>query len=141
LEQLKKLAAKLSVEKNVKFLGLVDKPTLAKIFNASEAFVIASTSEVQSMTILQAAACGLPIIGVNSRGVADCVRDNGFLFQTNNHQELADKAVLLLSDEKLMNKFGQNSVISAKNFSPSRIAAEWERVYNQVIKPSKKYEN
>jgi len=136
-EKIKALAKKLKVEGSVKFLGTINKPTLAKLYNAAETFVIASTSEVQSMTILQAMACGLPIIGTRSRGIIDCVKENGFLFTPGKPQELADKIVSVLSDRNLRQKFSQKSLLTVKNYSAETVAETWEKAYTKITESAK----
>jgi len=134
LEKLKKLTQKLKVDHTVKFLGTVDKERLNKIYNAAEVFTIASTSEVQSMTILQAMACGLPIIGVAARGVTDVVKDNGFLFSPGDSAELAEKVIWFFQNTSERKKMEENGLAEARKFSKENIASEWEKIYQEVIK-------
>jgi len=131
---LKTLARKLGVEKSVKFLGTVDQLTLAGLYRASELFVISSTSETQSMTLIQAMACGLPAVGVRARALPEYINDQrGFLVEPNNHVAFAEKIMILLENSALRKKFGENAAIFVKRFSAPNIAKEWEIVYSEVI--------
>jgi glycosyltransferase involved in cell wall biosynthesis len=133
LDKIKTMAREIGVGESVKFLGTIDKPTMAKIYNASEIFTIASTSEVQSMTILQAMACGLAAVGANSRGIADCITDNGLLFEPNNYMDFAEKVITIFEDQNLRQKLSQNALAIAAKFSSAKIAEEWEKIYTKLI--------
>lgn len=132
--QLKQLAKKLKVENNVKFLGTVSKPTLAKLYQAAKIFVITSTSETQSLTLMQGFACGLPAIGVNSRALPEYInKQNGFLVEPGDAKNLAEKINLLLTNESLRQKLRRGALIFIRNFSAENIAKEWEKLYAKVI--------
>ena len=132
--QLKQLAKRLKVENNVKFLGTVSKPILAKLYQAAKIFIITSTSETQSLTLMQGFACGLPAIGVNSRALPEYInRQNGFLVEPGDAKNLAEKINLLLTNESLRQKLKQGALTFAKNFSAENIAKKWEKLYAKVI--------
>ena len=133
-ESLKKLTAELGLEENVKFLGTLDHHRLAKLYRSADVFTIASTSEVQSLTIIQAMACGLPVIGVNYNSIPELVRpDNGLLFKPGDYKALADCMVKILSDADLKRKLGQGAVDFTPKFSTENIAKEWVKLYGEVI--------
>jgi len=131
-EDLKSLVKKLKLENNVKFLGTLNKIKLAKLYQAAKAFVIMSTSEVQSMTILQALACGLPVIGAQARGIQECVKDNGFLVPVGDDKALAEKIVLLLKNDKIRKEFGKNALLFVKDYTIAETAKKWEDLFNKV---------
>lgn len=132
-DSLLNLAKELGVAKNVKFLGTFDKPNLAKIYQASKIFVIASTSEVQSMTVLQAMACGLPIICARCNSMPDLVNNrNGFLIEPYDYKTLAEKITLLLNNHQLRKNLSQGSLDFVQKFSAENIAKKWEELYKQV---------
>ncbi len=136
--RLKKLAKDLDVEDNVNFLGTLNKPTLAKAFQASEIFVTASTSETQGMTILQAMACGKPVIGVRARALPEYINcdNNGILVNPGEHQALAKNIIILLNNKEKRVKLGKEGRKTAENFSASNIASVWENIFKQQLKKS-----
>jgi 1,2-diacylglycerol 3-alpha-glucosyltransferase len=132
---LEELARKLNLTKNVKFVGTLSKPKLAKLYHASEICATASTSEVQSITMLEAMASGLPVVGVNARGLAEHINvQNGLLAEPGDPDDLAKNMLRLLKRPLLRKKLGMGAVKFAGNFSAPKIAAEWERIYANVIK-------
>mgnify|MGYP001612978778 CR=1 FL=1 len=134
-KDLKDLAKKLDLESNVKFLGTVDKMKLSKLYQASEIFVMSSMSEVQSMSLLQAMACGLPSIVVRARSHSEYYtnEENGFLIKPNDINEFANKIILLFDKPTLRKKLGDNALLLSKEISVPKIADLWEKTYHDVI--------
>lgn len=71
--KLKALAALLGVAGRVRFLGALSHESLAEIYNAADALVLASTREGWPNVLLEAMACGTPAIASNAGGSAEAV--------------------------------------------------------------------
>ena len=133
------LAKSLGVEKSVKFLGFVDQPHLVEVMNAGKAFAITSTADTQSMVMMQAMSCGVPVVGVNARALPEYINaKNGFIVEPNNPLALAERTIEILRDQKLQKRLGSGGRETALRFSPPEIAEKWERIYEEVIR---KYNN
>ncbi|MDD4272053.1 MAG: glycosyltransferase [Patescibacteria group bacterium] len=133
--KLKKLAKELSLENEVKFFGTLSKVDLAKLYQASEVFAIASTSETQSMVLMQALASSLPAVAVDSRALPEYVNEkNGYVVKAGDEKAMAEKFMLLLSDQKLRQDLGRGAYNFVWQFSAPNIAKNWERLYGEVIK-------
>lgn len=131
---LKKLVHELRLEESVKFPGTLSQTSLARLYQASEIFTIASTSESQSMVLLQAMACGLPVIGANWRALPEYInKQNGLLFKPYDYQELADKIIYLLERPEQRKLLGQGGLAYVQQFSAANIAAKWEEIYKKVL--------
>lgn len=134
-KDLRELARSLGIESSVKFLGFLDKPALAEAYNASKVFVITSTADTQSMVMMQAMACGLPVIGVRARALPEYInQENGILIEPGDCEMLAKKIIFLLKNSEMGRKLGDGGRIFAQKFSAPEIAKEWERIYERVIK-------
>jgi 1,2-diacylglycerol 3-alpha-glucosyltransferase len=131
---LQSLAEKLGVKDSVKFLGFVEKPALNEIYNASEAFAIASTSDTQSLVMMQAMACGLPVVGVRARALPEYVNDkNGFVVEPGDEKAMAEKLTYLLENPAAAEALGRGGRAYAEQFSEPAIAADWEKIYTDVV--------
>ncbi len=134
-ERLRSLAKELGIASSVKFLGFVDKPTLCEIYNASEVFGIASTSDTQSLVMMQAMASGIPVIGVNARALPEYINEaNGFLVEPNDEKAFAEKLIYLLKNPNIAEKLGAGGRAYAEQFSEDAITTQWEAIYEKTIK-------
>jgi 1,2-diacylglycerol 3-alpha-glucosyltransferase len=132
---LKDLAKSLGVTDSVKFLGYISKHELNEAYNASEVFAITSTSDTQSMVMMQAMAAGIPIVGVNARALPEYVnKDNGFIVPPNDEKALAEKLIYLLKNPRTAKKLGAGARAYSEQFSEPKIADTWEGIYKSVIK-------
>jgi 1,2-diacylglycerol 3-alpha-glucosyltransferase len=133
-QEFRKLAADLGVADSVKFFGFLSQADLVEAYNAGEVFAITSTSDTQSMVMMQAMACGLPVVGVNARALPEYINDsNGFVVEPENPQELAKRLIEILKNPALQKKLGAGGRQTALQFSPSKIADRWEAIYREAI--------
>ncbi len=134
-EKLEKLASDLDVSDFVTFLGLVSEEDKIMAYNASDIFILPSLAELEGMAVLEAMACGKPIIISDSEMSASrfFVDDNGFLFETKNHLDLAEKAIHLIGNTELRQKMGRASLEKSKNYDIQRSADKLEEIYYNVL--------
>lgn len=128
------------ITSRVKFLGTLRGETLVEAINACDVLLITSTSENQPMTLLQAAACCLPIVAANAGGLPEYVHhdSNGYVIDPKNHAAFADRLVELLEDESRRLQYGANACKLAEPCSPQAVAAQLESLYGEVIQ---RYQN
>lgn len=81
---------------------------IGEIMNA-DALVFPSLSEAQPMIILEAMACGKPVVAFDLPFAREIISDmsNGLLVKFNDIGDLSMKTRLLISDEKLRRRLGQ----------------------------------
>jgi 1,2-diacylglycerol 3-alpha-glucosyltransferase len=134
-EELKQLAGELGLKKQVNFLGALSKENLARAYRSAQIFAIASTSETQSLTLMQAMACGLPAVAVRARALPEYVNEkNGYLVKAGDEKAMAEKFILLLGNKKLCQDLGRGAYSFVNQFSASSIAKKWQELYKKVIK-------
>jgi len=129
-----KIIDDLDLQNNVKFVGTLNKPQLANLFQASEIFAIASAIESQGMVALQAMACGLPVVGVNGRAIPEYVDEtNGYIVPVDDYRAMAEKLVKLLRDPERAQELGKNARQKVEKYAKQNIIKEWEEVYNLAL--------
>jgi len=135
-EKLEKLVNTLKMASHVSFLVLVSEEDKVHAFNACDIFVLPSLAELEGMVVLEAMACGKPILIADAPMSASrfFVDHNGFLFETKNAKDLAERALQLISDESLRKKFGLVSLQNAKNYDIEHSADKLEQVYYDALK-------
>ncbi|MCE1245143.1 MAG: glycosyltransferase [Firmicutes bacterium] len=140
LDDLKELARTMGIEKNTVFAGSIAHNDLISsgIFEVSSFFVTASTSENQPMTIIEASMFGLPLIGVDAKGVPEMITDNGFVAHSGDDEEIAGYMEKLLSDEQLRKKMSENAKIRGGEYDIRKTTDQMEELYNLVISKVKR---
>jgi 1,2-diacylglycerol 3-alpha-glucosyltransferase len=133
-KEFRKLAADLGVADSVKFLGFVDQKELVNVMNAGSVFAITSTSDTQSLVTMQAMACGIPVVGVNARALPEYItKATGFIVEPGDHVSLANRLIMILNDKELQKNLGAGGRKEALLYSPAKIAARWEGIYQEAI--------
>ncbi len=135
VDELKALAKSLGIEKHVKFFGYFKNiDDIVDLYNGSDLFVIPSVAETQSIVMMQAMACKVPVIAARAWGLAEYVnKDNGLLVEPNNSNELSEKILYLYQNQKVSQKLGEGGRVFVEKFSPLNIAKEWEKIYMDTI--------
>jgi len=84
-EALKRQSAETGVSSRIHFVGMLDYEHLPSYLAMCDAFVTASVTEVHPLSVIEAMATGLPVLGIQSVGVGDTVEDGitGFLASEN----------------------------------------------------------
>jgi glycosyltransferase involved in cell wall biosynthesis len=114
--------------------GWVSKSILIGAYSAADIFVQPSTSELQSLAILEAMSCGLPIIGVNYGPIPELVIQdlNGLLFEPYNFLDLREKIRSLLNNKSTINKMQKESLRIVQKHSLIKCGEEYIKVYNEI---------
>ncbi|HEX9664716.1 MAG TPA: glycosyltransferase family 4 protein, partial [Patescibacteria group bacterium] len=98
--------------KNVELLGYLPTDELQQVIRQSRLVIVPSVwHENYSMTLLEAAALGKPLIASNIGGNSEIVKDQftGLLFEPGNYSQLAEKIKFLYDNESLIREMGQNA--------------------------------
>ncbi|MDH3691807.1 MAG: glycosyltransferase family 4 protein, partial [Gammaproteobacteria bacterium] len=100
--RLEELATSLGVQDHVVFAGEVDSEQLSDHYNVADAFAMPSTGEGFGFVFLEAAACGLPILGGDSDGSRDALAEGclGMMVDPRNDNDLTVSLVQLLKQKK-----------------------------------------
>lgn len=135
--ELRSLAEELGIKTQVKFFGTVNQEDHARIYRAADIFAIMSTAETQSLSMMKAMATGVPVIGARARGLAEYIRHNtnGYLVQPHDFHALADKILFLYHHPEERARLGQGGIATVAQFSRTKIAAEWQKLYGEVSEP------
>jgi len=138
--QLEELARKLGVAENVKFAGSVSNKEMPKFLEASDILVSSSLSDTRSVSVLEAMACGIPVVVTDLEGNRECVKEgvNGFVFPKGDFKALAEKIIYLLRDEDTRRKFGVvNRGYVEKEGNYEKEMKKMEKLYNELVEAYK----
>ncbi|MGD9661209.1 MAG: glycosyltransferase [Porticoccaceae bacterium] len=92
----------------VMFVGKLPYPTLLNLFRISSLHIYLTTPFVLSWSMLEAMACGTPVLASATAPVMEVIEDgvNGVLFDYHRGQELVEKVDTLLSQPALLRQLG-----------------------------------
>jgi len=135
IEELKKIAKELKLEKRVLFLGMIDNQELPKYLNIADIFVQPSIGhEAFGITIIEAMACGLPIVASRNGGIVDILKssNSGYMFEINNTKQMI---TYIKNTYKEKDKFSNNSSQYVKdNFT-------WKLCVSKLLNKVKEIKN
>lgn len=132
--ELQDLVIRLKLFGRVVFTGGIDHDELltSGLLQAARLFAMASTSEAQPMSVLEAMAVGLPIVGVRARGMGDLVEDNGVLVEPGDVEGLARAMVGLLTSASFWRRAAAASRRRSELFDIQKVTRQMEELYAQV---------
>jgi glycosyltransferase involved in cell wall biosynthesis len=127
-EFLQELAAKLGVSPMITWHGWLPRAALRDVYQTCGCLVNPSTYEGMPNVVLEAMACGLPVIASNVPGNNTLVADGktGFLFEVNDGPGLRN-AIMKLRDAEVRLRLGQAAADRARQFS------SWQDVARQYV--------
>ena len=125
-QSLKFQVENLELNERVILAGQLAKKELAEYFRRARIFVLNTQYEGLPHSVLEAMACGVPVITTNIGGNSEVIKDgfNGFLVPYNDKGTFKKTILTLWNDENLRKKFTANSLEGLKNFSLEKMISE-----------------
>ncbi len=117
---------------NVTFLGSLTAPALRREYQQADIFLFPSKWEGSPKVILEAAACGLPVIARKDY-CPETVVDGETGYLVGSDQELYDRLRELLSSQELRQKLGKAGRLLSETFDWDLITKRWEAIFQQLI--------
>jgi glycosyltransferase involved in cell wall biosynthesis len=122
---------------SVRFLGRInDRQKVAGIYQAADVYLHAARAETFPNTILEALACGLPVVASAVAGIPEQVDmgENGFLAPVGDVEVMAAQMGQLFEDEELRQKMGANAAAKARaQFGLQRMADDYLDWYREIL--------
>ncbi|MDX5475449.1 MAG: glycosyltransferase family 4 protein [Bacillaceae bacterium] len=134
LTECKKLASTLQVADRVHFLGF--RKDIDDLLQASDVAVGSSFREGLPVNIMEAMACGLPVIATKNRGHKELIRNgkNGWVIEPNELETFAGKILYLSNNKDVLKILGMNGRQDiAQRYSTSRVVAEKSAIYRRYM--------
>lgn len=134
-KELMQLALKEGLAGRVSFTGLISDAELAHYYAACDVFATASTFETQGLALLEAMACGKPVVGANAMAIPEAVHDgkNGFLFRPFDERDCAEKIEKALH-VKNYSSLSKNARKTAEQFSIPASTTKLLGAYDKLLR-------
>ena len=117
----------------VRPLGALSDPELLGLYHLADTMVLPSFREGFGLPVLEAMACGTPVIASNQSSLPEVVGDAGLLFDPSQVDELVTVLYNVLSSKELRDKMSKNGLNRAKLFSWEKTARETLEVYQKAL--------
>ncbi len=117
----------------IRHLGELNDDDLVALYNLSDAFVLPSLWEGFGIPLLEAMACGTPVIASDRCSIPEVVGEAAALFDAPDVDALEDVLYNVLKDKELRNRLSKKGLERAQAFSWQRAAKETLEVYRQAL--------
>ncbi len=124
-----------ALEKHVVLAGF--RPDVLSLHKAFDMFVMSSVTEGLGTSVLDAMACGKPVVATTAGGIPEVVVDEetGVLVPPRDHHALAHAIVRLLNDADLRRRMGHAGLVRVRRkFSAERMVQQTLKVYTRVAR-------
>jgi glycosyltransferase involved in cell wall biosynthesis len=132
-EDLKKAVSETPVGKEVLFTGYVADADLPALYAGADLFVYPSLYEGFGLPVLEAMACGAPVVTSNVSSLPEVAGDAGIIIDPENTPALADTLLELLGDEPRRRDLARRGLERAAAFNWDRTAELTRSVYARVL--------
>jgi glycosyltransferase involved in cell wall biosynthesis len=119
---------------NIEFRNGITDDELVQIYNESKLFIFPSFYEGFGLPVPEAMACGTPVICSDTTSLPEVGGDAVVYCNPNNIEDIKEKIMIVLNDEKLQKQMIQKGLIRAKEFTWEKSAKEHIKVFNMVLK-------
>lgn len=119
------------------FGDVSDENSLAKIYSSADVFVLPTLEDNLPNTVMEAMACGTPVVGFDVGGVPDMIDDKktGRLVVPGDIHGLADGILWVLKNRETAD-LSRNCRVKALSFSLERQASSYQKIYEQLLAQS-----
>jgi len=138
--RLERMAEELGLDDRVAFLGTLPSPEMPVFYHQLDVLVLPSRSrpnwvEQFGRVLVEAMACGVPVVGAESGEIPHVVGEAGLVFPEDDWEALRDLLVRLMDDADLraeMARRGRERVLA--HYTQTRVAEETVRFYRRVLR-------
>jgi glycosyltransferase involved in cell wall biosynthesis len=126
------------LESHIKYVGKPDKSTLVHFYNAADVLVAPSLHEGFGITLLEAMACGTPVITSNTSAMPEVVGEAGVLIDPLSTNEIVAAVIRLQHDSAYRQELVNRSLNQVKGFTWKSTAEHVAQVYERTLAHSLK---
>ncbi|MFV0484941.1 MAG: glycosyltransferase [Candidatus Saccharimonadales bacterium] len=134
-QKLEKLSRELCIDDHVIFTGRVVGDDLPQLYKIGTVFGISSTTETQSIVLMEAMASGLPAVAVKAGAIGELVKNNknGFLCDPGDSDAIAKGIAKILKNPDLRKAMSKESLSLIKKHDINYTLTRMEEIYQTVL--------
>lgn len=133
---IKKTIERFNLKNRVYLIPPQDQKKLLEYYHSADLFVLPSASEGFSKVLLEAMACGLPVIASKVGGIPELIKHkvSGMLIPPKNTQAITRAVKRLSNNPDLREKMIENGLKIVQNFNWKTIAQRYSQVFEKLLK-------
>lgn len=134
-EEMEQAAARLGVKDALNWIGPVPKSEVPQVLNQGDIFLNTTRYESFGVSVMEAAACGLPIVTTNAGELSYLWRDNhdALVVDVCDASAMADAIRRLLTEPELAGRLSINARCKAESFEWLIILPQWEKIFQEAV--------
>lgn len=132
-EDLLALAKQLGVDGRVRWVGYITDDDLACVYGGADAFVLCSLFEGFGLPVVEAMACGTPVIASENTAAGEMGGDAALLVDPKSLRSIADALVALGTDPGRREQLSQRALERARRFTWASAAAATIDIYRSIL--------
>jgi glycosyltransferase involved in cell wall biosynthesis len=117
----------------VRMIGEVEEADKPALYRMAKCFVFPSRYEGFGLPVLEAMACGTPVVAADASSIPDVMGDAGFLVGPDDARHMAGNIIAALIQEDVARDLRQKGLARAAQFSWARTARETLEVYSRIM--------
>jgi len=134
LADMKKLAGELGISEKVKFTGFIPPNKIFSFLRSLDVACIPSNAEGFCLSMVEAMACGLPVVGYAEAALSEVAGNAALLVPVGDIDGLAKSLKRVFEDEKLRAKLSDVSLKRSEQFTKEKMAENTIEVYKDALR-------
>jgi glycosyltransferase involved in cell wall biosynthesis len=133
--KLRELADTLPVS-SVDFLGAIEPKQMPALYDRADIFINASDVDNQPLSIIEAFACGLPVVTTDAGGIPYMIAEGqtGLMVGRGDHKALADRVIRLIGDPELASSLALRAHEECRRYNWMAVRGRWLRLYHELAR-------
>lgn len=123
----------LGLQKSVRWIGYVDEEDKPAIYRNALVFVFPSRHEGFGLPVLEAMACGTPVVASHSSSLPEIIGDAGFALDPEDERQMAGSIIAAVIQEPLAAEMREKGLAQAARFSWEKTATDTLLVYTETM--------
>jgi L-malate glycosyltransferase len=121
---------------SVDFLGAVEPKQMPALYDRADIFINASDVDNQPLSIIEAFACGLPVVTTDAGGIPYMIAEGqtGLMVGRGDHNGLADRVIRLIGDPELASSLALRAREECRRYSWMAVRGRWLRLYHELAR-------
>lgn len=133
-DTLKEQAKEMKIDDIVNMPGMVSGEEVNKYMIKSDIYVMISHTECFPMVLLEASACGLPLVAFDVPvGPKALIKEgyNGYLIKDRDIDKMADRIINLFENQEKMKELGKNAKENVNQYLPDNVMKKWYGIFDK----------